>query len=349
MKYADSIERSAELLRKALPLMTRQAAGLHPVSYAVWYDYVSQSNIGLQRDIDERLRKDGRLDEASTLELFGRHVAELDADAIQRMGEQFQQLLGDMARSTAQAGDQTTRYGDSLHRLSEALATSPPDSTAAAVALALEDTRAMQASMQGLQQELQASQREIALLREEVRRTRRDAQVDSLTGLPNRRAFDERLATCLAESAAGVRPPPCLALLDIDHFKQINDRYGHGFGDQVLKAVAQLLQMQLPPEALAARVGGEEFALLLPDVDVVEARRLAELARHRVGAAKIRRHGSEEVLARVTVSAGVTWYQVDEPRERFFDRADKALYQSKQSGRDRVTVAPPDAAATPLT
>ena len=340
VKYEDSIERSAELLRKALPLMTRQAAGLHPVSYALWYDYVAQANPALQADVDERLQRDGQLDEASTLELFGRHVAELDTDTARRLAENFQRVLGDVARSAAQAGDQTARFGESLSVLSQALEETP-EGDAQAVAAALADTRQMQAAMQALQTQLQSSQREISLLREEVRRTRNEALVDSLTGLANRRAFDEQLAARLAESAAGVTPPPCLVMFDIDHFKQINDRYGHGFGDQVLKAVSALLKSQTPDGALAARVGGEEFAMLLPATDVDVARKVAESVRQRVGAARIRRQNSDQVLARVTVSAGVTWHRMDEAAQAFFDRADQALYASKNGGRDRVTVLAP--------
>lgn len=340
MKYEDSIERSAELLRKALPLMTRQAAGLHPVSYALWYDYVAQVNPALRAEVDERLSREGQLDEASTLELFGRHVAELDTDVARQLAENFQRVLGDVARSAAQAGDQTARFGHSLSKLSQALADTP-DGDAEAVAEALVDTQQMQASMTALQQQLQASQREISRLREEVRRSRNDALIDSLTGLANRRAFDERLAARLAESAAGVTPPPCLLMVDIDHFKKINDSYGHGFGDQVLKAVSALLKGLVPAEALAARVGGEEFAILLPDVDITAARSLAELLRQRVGAARIRRQGSDQTLARVTISVGLTWHQSDEPSQAFVDRADQALYASKNAGRDRVTVLPP--------
>ena len=209
------------------------------------------------------------------------------------------------------------------------------------VAEALVDTQQMQASMTTLQQQLQASQREISRLREEVRRSRNEALVDSLTGLANRRAFDERLAARLAESAAGVTPPPCLLMVDIDHFKAINDRYGHGFGDQVLKAVSALLKGLVPAEALTARVGGEEFAILLPDVDITAARSLAEMLRQRVGAARIRRQNSDQTLARVTISVGLTWHRMDEPSQAFVDRADQALYASKNAGRDRVTVLPP--------
>lgn len=337
MKYEDSIERSAELLRLALPLMTRQAAGLHPVSYALWYDYVARNNPALRAEVDARLSRDGQLDEASTRELYGRHLAEVDADTAQRIAEGFQNVLGDMAHSAAQAGDQTARFGGALTRLSAALERTPVGDPGA-VAEALADTRQMQASMGSLQDRLLASQQEITRLREEVRRARREAQEDTLTGLANRRAFDERLAACLAESAADPQAAPCLLMGDIDHFKKINDNYGHGFGDQVLKAVATLLKGHAPEGSLVARVGGEEFALLLPGTDAPRARALAESIRQRIAAARIRRQHTDETLARVTLSLGVTRHCAGESTREFMDRADRAMYASKRDGRDRVTL-----------
>lgn len=337
MKYDESIERSAELLRKALPLMSRQAAGLHPVAYAVWYDYVKQENAPLQTALDAHLAQHGRLDEASTRSLFRRHVAETDPDTAQRVAESFHRVLTGMAESAAQAGDETARFGSSLSRLSEVLATdggSPND----AVAATLADTQQMQRAVGALQQRLSDSQHEINNLREEVRRARHDALIDELTGLANRRAFDQRLAACLAETAASAAMPPCLVVGDIDHFKAVNDTYGHSFGDQVLRAVASVMKSMAPADALAARVGGEEFALLLPGTTLVAAQERAEQLRQRISSARVRRQTTHETITRVTLSLGVTIHRLGESAREFCDRADQALYDSKHGGRDRVTV-----------
>ena len=125
---------------------------------------------------------------------------------------------------------------------------------------------------------------------------------------------------------------------DIDHFKRINDTFGHGFGDQVLRAVGKILMACSPNEGMAARVGGEEFAILLPKMALGEAQALAEKIRVTIAGSRIRRQGAEDTLARVTVSLGVTPYQRGEEARSFFERADKALYASKSGGRDRVTV-----------
>ncbi|MBN8487584.1 MAG: diguanylate cyclase [Burkholderiales bacterium] len=336
--YSESIELSAEWLRKALPLMSRQAAALHPVSYAVWYGYVAQRDPALRAAVDDALAREGRLDEATTLALYQRFVAGFDADAAQRVADGMQHLLAGMADSAQTAGDRTASYGDALERLSQALSTES-DRAGDAVSAVMADTRQMREAMQSLQERLAANQREINQLRDEVHRARRDAVVDPLTGLANRRGFDEAMAQCLAigiDSAAGV----WLLALDIDHFKQVNDTWGHGFGDQVLRAVAQLIKTLVPPESTVARTGGEEFAVLLPASDRHQALALAEQVRQRVSAARIKRHDSGETLARVTLSVGLTSRQPGEAVQAFVERADRALYASKQAGRDRVTELP---------
>ena len=181
---------------------------------------------------------------------------------------------------------------------------------------------------------------------------RQDSLVDALTTLANRRAFDRRLASCLAADVAvlGGLPqgaPVSLLMIDIDHFKRVNDSYGHSFGDQVLRAVAQVLKALTPDGGMAARVGGEEFALLLPGVGLAPARALAEKVRATVAASRVRRKGGD-ADEHITVSLGVAQYLqgnpgrgvvADEPAASFLERADRALYAAKQAGRDRVVVA----------
>lgn len=340
MVYRDTVERSTEYLRQALPLMARQEAALHPVSYAVWYDYVAQHTPALRAAVDRCLQRDGRLDEASTEALYRQHIAEVDPRTAQRVADGFQKILTGMAESAAQAGDETARFGSSLSRLSEALGSGTAAHDAEALAEMLQGTRQMTQAVEALQSRLEESQHEIGLLREEVRRARSESLLDSLTGLANRRAFDERLATCLATADfAQAQRTPCLVVSDIDHFKHINDSYGHGFGDQVLRAVGQVLKTCAPQESLAARIGGEEFAILLPGAGLDEARSLAEKVRRAVAGSRIRRHGTQETLARVTLSLGVTLHRTGEGVREFLERADQAMYASKSAGRDRVTVA----------
>ena len=331
MQYDEGIERSTELLRRALPLMSRQAAGLHPISYAVWYDYVAQTNPALHAAVDELIAREGQLDESSTRELFRRHVADMDTETAQRMTDGFAQVLAGMAQTAQAADDQTASFGQSLGRLSAEL---EAGAEPAALADVMAGTHQMQQVMGQLRSRLDDSQREIERLREEVRRARHDATVDALTGLANRRAFDQQLVACLVAPQGAVGP--CLVVGDIDHFKSVNDTWGHGFGDHVLRAVAEVLRTLAPEDSLVARVGGEEFALLLPAAVLADAKALAERIRQRIGAARIKRQGSDETVARVTLSLGVVRHQPGETAHALVERADQALYAAKAAGRDRV-------------
>jgi diguanylate cyclase (GGDEF)-like protein len=151
------------------------------------------------------------------------------------------------------------------------------------------------------------------------------ARRDALTGLANRLSFDERLGVELARAARYGRPLS-LCLLDLDWFKDFNDRYGHPAGDALLQRTTQAWAVTLRPEALLARIGGEEFALIVPDAALDDAARIAERLR-------------QATPAEITCSAGVACWNRSEDEIGLLTRADTALYASKKNGRARLTVA----------
>ena len=165
---------------------------------------------------------------------------------------------------------------------------------------------------------------------------RRNARTDPLTGLANRRGFDERFAQVVQETDR-YGGAAALILVDIDHFKLVNDTFGHDAGDAVLVAVAESLANGRRTVDITARLGGEELAILLPQTDARGAREVAERLRKRVDALTVRTNSGE---ARVTASFGVAEYvaRAGEP-ERVVERADQALYAAKRNGRNRVEVA----------
>jgi diguanylate cyclase len=339
MKYKESIEQSAEYLRRALPLMSRQTAALNPISYAVWYEYVAGINPALRTRIDE-LTGDGRtLNDESTVELFRKHVAEVDEELAQRIGEGFQKIMADISRSAAEAGSDAGQFGMALEQWSAGLKQSGSLAVSSAdLAMLMRHTRDMQQSMTVLNTRLDESNREIEGLRVEVSRAREDALADGLTGLTNRRGFDIALAACLEASTPADRRPSLL-IADIDHFKRVNDSYGHLFGDKVIRAVAKVLKDNVKGRDTAARYGGEEFVVLLPNTPIEGARSLAEQIRTTVERCRIKRADNQELIGNVTVSLGVACHNPGESASEFVARADSALYASKSQGRNRVTLA----------
>ena len=169
-----------------------------------------------------------------------------------------------------------------------------------------------------------------------VRRLEELSTHDGLTGLPNRRLFERRLARATARADRFAHPTSVLAL-DIDHFKNFNDRCGHPAGDAALKAVAAVLVESLREVDTAARVGGEEFWVLLPQTDAAGAAGVAEKLRRRIASLDVEGAGGQP-LGHLSVSIGVAQRETDEGAHPLLARADKALYVAKHAGRDRVSV-----------
>jgi diguanylate cyclase (GGDEF)-like protein len=178
------------------------------------------------------------------------------------------------------------------------------------------------------QRELEAAQLELQRLNIELSR---QTQTDSLTGLNNRRAFDGVLAQ---EFERAVRAQSALAILmiDVDHFKTYNDQYGHVAGDEALKAIAAAIKSQARVYDHVARYGGEEFAVVLPDAGPMEMQAVAERIRIAVNLLT-------SLHRPVTVSVGAALCDGSTSAENLVDRADRALYQAKQDGRNRVHIA----------
>jgi len=177
------------------------------------------------------------------------------------------------------------------------------------------------------------SRRQLAQARDEARRNRRLADLDGLTGLHNRRYFHEQLAR---EVARAQRYGRALALVvfDLDDFKSINDRIGHLAGDAVLAETAERTRGVVRSADIACRVGGDEFAVLLPEASGREAELLCRRLHRAVSSTAVAGAGN------VSVSAGIAELQADEDPNTFFERADQALYRAKERGKSQVVRAP---------
>ena len=158
------------------------------------------------------------------------------------------------------------------------------------------------------------------------------ATTDSLTGALNRRSLLQQLDVWTTNAAN----PPCLLMLDIDHFKRVNDTYGHNAGDRVLKAFSSQIMELLRKGDVFARTGGEEFVVAIRNLSLADASALAE--RIRMAVAQIECQTDNGDIIRITTSIGVAIYQEGESVEQLLARADGALYRAKHGGRDQVRV-----------
>jgi two-component system cell cycle response regulator len=172
-------------------------------------------------------------------------------------------------------------------------------------------------------------------MREAVVASIEAAMLDPLTGVYNRRYLDSHLAALLAKASAQGKPASVM-LLDIDHFKQVNDTHGHEAGDAVLRGFAARVRSTIRSADLLARYGGEEFVVVMPDTPIDLARRVAERVREAVAATPFA--GQGEATFAVTVSVGVAERDAGGDAELLMRRADRALYRSKSDGRNRVSL-----------
>lgn len=189
-----------------------------------------------------------------------------------------------------------------------------------------EKAQALQ-DLQALTQELELRHLELAALNQQLERL---ATQDALTGLDNRRVYDRELA-CQLALFQRTGQPLCLIVADIDHFKLVNDNFGHDVGDQVLKEIGQQLRLNKRDFDTLARIGGEEFAFILPDTSVEQAVKVAERKRQAI-------EQFTGQYCKVTLSFGVAQVRSVDNERTLYERADQALYQAKKAGRNQVQV-----------
>jgi two-component system, cell cycle response regulator len=172
-------------------------------------------------------------------------------------------------------------------------------------------------------------------LRNSMQSTMEMALIDPLTGLNNRRYFTSHLTSLLGH-AGSTRGELTLLILDIDHFKQVNDTYGHDAGDEVLQDFAQRMKLSVRGIDLVCRLGGEEFVIVMPDTDPIRGFRIADRIRQSVGNVPFKIHGGKKEIS-VTVSVGMTGLRGEDLTvDALLKRADDALYKAKRDGRNRV-------------
>ncbi len=339
MRYREDFDRSRLISDAALEIMADRRIPVNPANFAVWYAYASGAAPKLKTSLEVLLTNKVDFTAERNNQIYEEFFSsEGEADAVDTVGSKVQQcaegILQDLGRARTGQGEFGDRVGFLAGTLSGANVLADISHVVRDI---LVETQSITVQSREFEQKLSSSTEEIKSLRADLQVIRMEALTDSLTGIANRKCFDQTLHQTATE-AMGTGTALSLLLLDIDHFKKFNDTYGHPVGDSVLRVVAAQLRQSVKGRDLPARYGGEEFAILLPKTTMRDAAKLAAQIKTEVAARQLKDSRSDRTYGTITLSIGVAEFRFGESLEDFVARADEALYAAKESGRNRVAL-----------
>ena len=326
------------LAKETLDLMEQYQIAPTPENYAVFSCYTSDSIPELCEVVSKRIEAGEPLDQKFCDLLYNEHfaIAKIQEAVMASSGAMAKELI--QVRETLKVAEQhTAAYGETLAGAEDAFdENADPGQVRDVIRSLVSATTNMQMRSRDLERRLHETSSEVVKLRSNLERVREEAMTDALTGIANRKRFDEMLRKGRRSSDAN-QDPMCLILCDIDHFKRFNDTWGHQTGDQIIRFVAGCMSRSAAEHHTVARYGGEEFAIVMPKTSLGEAAVLAEKVRVTVEGKRLLRKSTSEDLGNITISLGVAEYSPGEAIEDLIERADSNLYKSKKAGRNRVT------------
>ena len=334
---SEEIASASEWSARAIELMREHGAAPVPENYALWYRYASGHTPELNQALEERLARGVPIDPASVAELQERYLSDAKLTAVTLdTGDKLNSELNQIIEIIESTTGNSSAFGKSVREASANLShKSSPSDVRDAVKSILEASRDMEARSQELEERLKATKSEVSELQQTLEAARNEARTDGLTGVANRKAFDETLAREI-NHARDSEQPLCLLIGDIDHFKKFNDTFGHRTGDQVLRLVANCLKAGTRQSDTVARYGGEEFGVVLPSTTMEEAEQIANKIREAVHSRELVKRSTGESLGRVTMSLGVGTFRLSDESATLIERADVCLYDAKRNGRNQV-------------
>jgi diguanylate cyclase len=260
-----------------------------------------------------------------------------ELEALTRLAGRIEDTVTALTHTTHEAGRATSEYRSALGSHVVELQQAP--SAGAVLSDLVAITRAMLERTREIEGQIARSEKQTRALHRSLEDARRAAEMDHLTGLPNRRAFEARFDREVV-AARAAHEPLCLAFADVDRFKRINDTHGHEAGDRVLRVVAAVLNEISDDRCHVARHGGEEFVVLLRGRTMDEAFALLDSAREHLADRRMVNRATDVPFGKVTFSAGLADVFAERDPRAALRAADAALYAAKKEGRNRIVRAP---------
>lgn len=336
----DTFAQSAAYLKQAVPLMIKYQIPTTPDNYHLWYNYVSASMPELNQAIDQAVKMQGTCSLTTCERLYHQYLAAQDEKQMEAMKLSLAAMANELGHSMQDAISDTGMFQEMLDKSFDKLSRIDDEGfsledTMGILRELVRESRDVRMSTMHFRNQLSNAEKEIKELRAALNETRKLANEDALTNLLNRRAFDLEL-----EGLIRSQHPFSLILADIDRFKNFNDEYGHLLGDHVLRAFSKRLRDACKEGVTAYRLGGEEFAMLVPHRSLALARQMAESMRRAIERMSILDRKSGRRIDHITASFGVGEFNGQESADCLVERTDKLLYKAKELGRNRVMPLP---------
>ena len=331
------LEKTANLLREAIPIMSKLNIPLTPENYHVWYEYTVGDNLELNKTIDELLENGTKFTSKINHELHKTYVYQAPEELLTSFNQDVKKMVARLFEKINGITKKTQNYSSTLEEYNDLLQSNPDiDTLTGLITNLIDATDSALESNQAMESTLESMNEEVDTLRGNLQTLNVEAFTDKLTAIPNRRAFDHRIDE-LFDSFHDEGQIFSLLIIDIDRFKLFNDTHGHATGDRVLKYVADVMKGDLKGNDMLARYGGEEFVVLLPSTNYNGAICVGNSLREKISSIKLVDSKDEEKsLGHVTVSIGVAVNTSHDDTDSIVERADKALYLAKEKGRNLV-------------
>jgi diguanylate cyclase len=328
----DDIEYSSKLHQKAIVVLGSQQLPLTPVNYAVLYAHVSLRQPELTQAFKSQLNTGKPIDNPFLRGLFDTYLVNQQRFQ-EEMIQPFDGMIDNMLLQIDSQVKSEQAMVATLSSMGNRLTTMNNQLEVQEVVADLGGiTSKAKQGHQDLFEELSHAHEKINQLKARLKESEKEAITDPLTGLLNRRGMQQKL-----ELIDSPEKTACI-IIDIDHFKSINDTFGHLVGDKIIKRVTGEIKQHIRGRDLAIRWGGEEFAILLIDTPVEGAKRVAETLRKKIDSLKLIIKANNIRLPPISISLGIASFDSQLEWEHLFKRADDALYAAKQGGRNQTRV-----------
>lgn len=332
----NDLAESLKNLKKVIPLMGKYSVPVTPINYAVWYTYVTESNSEVTKRLNKAINESKLIAQTETQNIYNDCIEQKHTIDSEKVRRHLEAMLLEIASNFDDTINNTQDFSKIIdEHLNRFERQGDPNLTMKEAMLLIQKlitgSDLIKKTTKTFITQLEKTRQQITTLQNELHKARSEAIHDALTGLFNRRAFELESAELNEQ-----KMPYSIVMFDIDHFKNVNDSYGHSFGDLVVKAVAQTALKTFPKSCHVYRLGGDEFVVILKNTTIGPAVRLANSCRQNTMRINIRTIHNNEVVSSIRTSFGVAQWNGRTSFAETLERADQMLYKAKAQGRNRV-------------